>query len=70
MTKNQYLEQRYTLLSRLDNAKKNLCVLTARARCRDLAKLKTEFDGSDYDANLLELQAENGLLFVDESVLK
>lgn len=36
------------LLARYNNAKRNKCPLTARARVRDMAKLYAAYRGADY----------------------
>lgn len=66
MTQIDYTEKRANIIARLHNAISHLCPLTAKARCRDLARLKSEYDGSPYKANLIEIEAEYGIISMEE----
>lgn len=70
MNRTEYLSKRYALIVRLENAISHLCPLTAKARCRDIARLKQEYDGTPIKATTLELEAEYGLLSQKETPLK
>lgn len=49
MTQEQYNNSRAALVARLSNALQHRCYLVARARIRDLARLRTDYDNTPYD---------------------
>ena len=49
MTERQYLERRYSLMSRMLNAKENRCYRTAAARQREIEKLDMEYNNQIKD---------------------